>query len=110
MRFVFAVVLSMMLAAGATAQPGPVSRSVVFDHATIRSTEIASPEDAPARTALVFVHGWGGARGLFAKPMASLVGDRRMLAIDLPGHGESEDVDGSHTMDLYAEVIAAAMD
>ena len=110
MRLMVAVLLSMFLAGAAAAQPEVVSRSVVFDHATIRSTEIALPVEALARTPLVFVHGWGGSRGLFADPMAEFAGERRMLAIDMPGHGESEDVDGSHSMDLYADVIAAAMD
>ncbi|MFG0274924.1 MAG: alpha/beta fold hydrolase [Phycisphaerales bacterium] len=110
LRSAIVTVVFAALSSVALAQPAPVSRSVVSHGATIRSTDLPAAADAPALEPLVFVHGWGGSRGLFREAMAAFGGERRTLAIDLPGHGESEDVDESHTMDLYAEVIAAAMD
>lgn len=107
---VVALLVACLLAPVASAQPAPSSRSVVVRGATIRSTDMPAADGAPAREALVFVHGWGGSRGLFREAMEAFGGERRILAIDLPGHGESEDVDEAHTMDLYADVIAGAMD
>jgi len=104
------ICVAMLFACVAAGAPESASRSVVVHGATIRSTDMTAADDAPARDALVFVHGWGGSRGLFREAMEAFDGERRILAIDLPGHGESEDVDEPHTMDLYADVIAAAMD
>jgi len=62
-------------------------------------------------TPLLLVHGSGGARGVW-KSQFRLADDRPVAALDLSGHGESDDVDadaGYGTLSAYADdVIAVA--
>jgi len=55
------------------------------------------------------VHGSGGARGVW-KAQARLADDRPIVALDLAGHGDSEDVDaaaGYETLAAYADDVVA---
>jgi hypothetical protein len=59
--------------------------------------------------ALIFVHGWT-CNSDFWKAQFNLYGNRRVIAIDLPGHGESDKPETDYTMDFFAESIKAVMD
>lgn len=65
-------------------------------------------------TPLLCVHGSGGTHAVWKSQLARLTGDRPVAALDLSGHGESDDVDtdpGPDTLDAYAaDVLAAAND
>lgn len=65
-----------------------------------------SQQGAPA---VVFIHGNSASKALFAAQFDKLLTDRyRLVAIDLPGHGESEDArdpERTYTMPGYADVI-----
>ena len=51
---------------------------------------------------LVLVHGWTGSKEDFADVLPALGEDRRAIAIDLPGHGDSAPGDGEDTYGLWA--------
>ncbi|MFL6583066.1 MAG: alpha/beta fold hydrolase [Chthoniobacterales bacterium] len=56
------------------------------------------------RTALVFVHGWN-CDLTFWKHQVAAFPQTRVIAIDLPGHGESDKPEINYTMDLHARAI-----
>jgi len=80
-----------------------------FRGGTLRYDDLGSPEDASA-PAVVLVHGWASGREFWHKNVDALSAERRVINVDLPGHGGSDVIDAPHTMDLYADGIAAALD
>lgn len=63
------------------------------------------------QTTIVMVHGWICTHEVWKHQMTGLEGRARLIAIDLPGHGQSdasEDVD--YSMAHFARGIAAVMD
>jgi pimeloyl-ACP methyl ester carboxylesterase len=61
---------------------------------------------------VLLVHGSGGARGVW-KSQARLADDRPIVAMDLSGHGDSDDVDASpgyETLSAYTDDVVAVAD
>ncbi len=48
---------------------------------------------------IVFLHGWGRSGDDFMPLIDSLQGNYRMIAIDLPGHGDSQEPEGDLSLD-----------
>lgn len=61
---------------------------------------------------VLFVHGSGATHGIWKAQLSRLAPDYEVTALDLSGHGESDDVDtepGPETLDAYArDVLAVA--
>lgn len=58
---------------------------------------------------LVFIHGNSMSKQIFAPQFTSSLAERyRLVAIDLPGHGESSrlPVDGTYTVELFTSIIS----
>ena len=58
----------------------------------------------------LFVHGSGGTHAVWKSQLARLADDRSVAALDLSGHGESEDIPtepGPATLDAYARDVQA---
>ena len=60
--------------------------------------------------ALVLLHGFLESKAIWADFTGSLQNDFTTVAIDLPGHGESELISGTHSMQLIAETIKAVLE
>jgi len=63
-------------------------------------------DDSP----LLFVHGSGGTHEVWKGQLGRLAGDRPVAALDLGGHGDSEDFDadaGWETLSAYVDDVAA---
>jgi len=67
-----------------SARSGGRSASGAVDSGTL-AYDIAGAGDPP----LVFLHGWCGNRSFFAPQFEHFSATHRVLAVDLPGHGES---------------------
>jgi len=91
-----------------TVSEGP--HTADFHGATLSYTNYNAAPDASSEPALVFVHGWASAQVFWHDSVEGLRGSRRIITLDLPGHGESEDVADEHSMNLYADAIAAILD
>ena len=60
--------------------------------------------------ALVFVHGWTCNQSFWRWQTPAFASRRRVIALDLPGHGESDKPQGiAYTMDLFARAIDATL-
>ena len=62
-----------------------------------------------AKSTLVFIHGSGGSAQFWLAQVQDLVERANTLAIDLPGHGDSQG-DGQNTVEGYAAVINEFLD
>ena len=68
---------------------------------------IGGRADAPV---VVFLHGWCGSAEQWRAELRRLVPDRRVIALDLPGHGRSRDVErDAWTIPGYATDVAALL-
>ncbi|MGI3776176.1 MAG: alpha/beta fold hydrolase [Janthinobacterium lividum] len=70
---------------------------------------LAYVEDGPARpdgVPLLLVHGWTGDHGTFAPQLAHLRQRRRVVAVDLRGHGGSDAPRQSYGVKGFAEDVA----
>lgn len=98
------------LLGGCASGPADGGREMEFRGATLRYTDRHGAGARADTPAVVFIHGWASARWFWDAQMAGLGAERRLIAIDLPGYGESEDVADEHSFDLYADAIVAVLD
>ena len=61
------------------------------------------------RTPIVFLHGVGSDKSVWRPQLEHFRGDRRAIAFDYPGYGESDPAPEGTTRDDYASAILAAM-
>ena len=61
------------------------------------------------REAIVLIHGWTCDLGFWRGQIPDLSKRARVIAIDLPGHGQSDKPDIAYTMDLFARAVDAVM-
>jgi pimeloyl-ACP methyl ester carboxylesterase len=61
------------------------------------------------REALVLIHGWTSNLEFWRDQIPDLAKRNRVIAIDLPGHGQSDKPQITYSMDLFARAIAAVL-
>ena len=59
--------------------------------------------------ALVLIHGWTMNNGSWDAQVPTLVKRNRVIAIDLPGHGQSDKPQTTYSMDYFARAVDAVM-
>ena len=67
--------------------------------------EAAGAGDPP----LLLIHGWGASRGVFAPLIHATSGAHRVVAVDLPGHGESDAPAQEPSVEAFADDVARVM-
>ena len=60
--------------------------------------------------ALVLLHGFLESKMIWSEFAEILQKDFTVITIDLPGHGESEQIDGTHSMQLMSETVKAVLE
>ncbi len=63
-----------------------------------------------AREAVVLIHGWSCNMGFCRHQAGALSRERRLVLVDLPGHGGSEAPEVDYTLERFARAIVAVMD
>ena len=61
------------------------------------------------REAIVLIHGWTCDLGFWRGQIPDLSKRARVIAIDLPGHGQSDKPEIAYSMDLFARAVDAVM-
>lgn len=59
--------------------------------------------------ALVFIHGWTCNANFWKANVPTFIGATRVIAVDLPGHGESDKPQATYSMDLFARAVDAVL-
>lgn len=96
-------VLFLFLAANAFAKGVVKSEFADFD-----GTKIHYYDTGRGTKALVFIHGWACSADFWSRSVKEFPG-RRVIAVDLVGHGKSDKPKTIYTMDLFAKSVAAAL-
>lgn len=78
--------------------------------AKLEDWRVAYESHGQADLAIVLVHGWGVDRSMWSAQLEGLKIDRRTIAVDLIGHGESDKPMVDYTVKLLARSVAAVMD
>jgi len=106
LRLVFAVGFVFVLAADRFAQEqSPKSYWAKYDGNKVRYYDIGSHK---SKNALIFIHGWT-CNADFWKDSYNAFPKYRVIAIDLPGHGQSDKPKVDYTMEYFARSIEAVM-
>jgi pimeloyl-ACP methyl ester carboxylesterase len=80
----------------------------MIKYATFRKARIRYSDEGKGRV-IVLLHGFPENLGIWQEFSASLSKSFRVIAIDLPGMGESENIGYVHSMELMAQCVHAVM-
>jgi len=61
------------------------------------------------KEAIVFIHGWSCNLNFWKANIPAFTKQSRVIAIDLPGHGESDKPQVTYSMDLFARAVDAVL-
>jgi pimeloyl-ACP methyl ester carboxylesterase len=89
---------------------GSLTRASQISTAELDGWRIAYESRGEGDEALVFVHGANSSRRIWHKQMDTLAIGRKLVAVDLIGHGDSDRPQTGYSMELFARSIAAVMD
>jgi len=112
---VLAFCAAALVAAGCssgTAGTKPVEESLSqapSRFATLDGWRIHYKSLGSGRTTIVFLHGWTCDLEFWRFQVPFFARHNRVLAIDLPGHGQSERPDAPYTMDRFAKAVDAVL-
>jgi pimeloyl-ACP methyl ester carboxylesterase len=102
-RALFAIMALVAAATSAVAFDGE-SQYAKLDGARIHYQSYGKGKDA-----LVLIHGWGSNLTFWRDQIPEFAKRNRVIALDLPGHGESDKPQIAYSMDLFANAIDAVL-
>jgi non-heme chloroperoxidase len=102
-----AVVLPLILILGTTAWAQAGSGTSRF--AQLEGIKVHYESYGKGSQAVVFIHGWSCDLTFWKAQLPAIGSKTRAIAIDLPGHGQSDKPRIAYTMDLYARAIDAVL-
>jgi len=104
LKYIFAItVVALTMSSNAFAFEGE-SQYAKLDGARVHFKSYGKGRDA-----LVLVHGWGCNLDHWRDQIPDFAKRNRVIALDLPGHGQSDKPQIPYTMDLFANAIDAVM-
>lgn len=105
-RILFAGMVVVAMALTASAEPAELEDRVAdFDGVNIHYQVSGEGE-----TTVVLIHGWAGGVWVWEQQLEGLADRARVIAIDLPGHGESDKPKIDYTIGYFARSVAAVLD
>ena len=108
MALVLAVCLTATAgAAGRQGKPGELKGAEGF--AKFEGMRVHYRSQGKGDEALVFVHGWTCDLNFWRMQAPAFEGKARVVALDLPGHGQSDKPEVAYTMDLFARAVEAVL-
>src|SRR5215211_3424106 len=107
LKYIRAIVAMMIVVVATTAT------AVAFDgesqFAKLDGARIHYKSFGKGKDALVLVHGWTCNLDNWRDQIPDFAKRNRVIALDLPGHGQSDKPEIAYTMDLFANAIDAVM-
>lgn len=71
---------------------------------------ISCSDKGSGRIPVLFVHGWSCDRTFWSRQIEGLSRSRRVIAMDLPGHGGNDAPDIAYTQELFADSVGRVLD
>jgi len=101
---VFFILITLLLASTAGFAADGESQYAKLDGAKIHYKSYGKGKDA-----LVLIHGWSCNLENWRDQIPDFAKRNRVIALDLPGHGQSDKPEIAYTMDLFSNAIDAVM-
>lgn len=106
----YCLTMALMIVAISTAQIYQAAEPKPEDkYAKLDSMKVHYQNYGKGDTALVFVHGWTCNLTFWKANIPAFTDQTRVIAVDLPGHGQSEKPELAYTMKLYAQAVEAVL-
>jgi pimeloyl-ACP methyl ester carboxylesterase len=99
---------ALLGAPAASAQDTSIS-AAKSHYAKLDGARIHYQDSGKGREALVLIHGWTCNLDYWRDSVPDFAKRNRVIALDLPGHGQSDKPEISYTMDLFARAVDAVM-
>lgn len=96
-------------AAATARRDGPAARGGGGRFAKLDGMRVHYRDSGKGDEALVFVHGWTCDLNFWRMQVPAFEGRTRVIAVDLPGHGQSDKPQVAYTMDLFARAVDAVL-
>lgn len=109
MYFHWLLPLLVMLLSSTVAAQKSASSAGESHYASLDGARIHYQSYGKGREALVFIHGWSCDLSHWRDQVADFQGRNRVIAVDLPGHGQSDKPKLAYTMDLFARAVDAVL-
>jgi pimeloyl-ACP methyl ester carboxylesterase len=97
----------------AGASPAPAQKASTTAaksrYATLDGARIHYQSYGKGREALVLIHGWTCNLDYWRDQVPDFAKRNRVIALDLPGHGQSDKPEIAYSMDLFAKAVDAVM-
>lgn len=100
----------LLLAFAAALRAAPELDDAPSRFAVLDSVRIHYKVIGRGRTALVFVHGFGGDMTIWREQASHFEKVARVIVLDLPGHGDSGKPDTAYTIKFMARAVNAVLD
>jgi pimeloyl-ACP methyl ester carboxylesterase len=97
-------IITLLLASTAAFAADGESQYAKLDGAKIHYKSYGKGKDA-----VVFIHGWTCNLDNWRDQIPEFAKRNRVIALDLPGHGQSDKPQIAYTMDLFADAVEAVM-
>src|SRR2546425_909425 len=104
-----AVLISALLITTTAAAQKPANSGGQLRNASLDGTRIHYKTYGKGREALVLIHGWSCNLDYWRDQIPDLEKRSRVIAVDLPGHGQSAKPQVAYTMDLFARAVEAVL-
>jgi pimeloyl-ACP methyl ester carboxylesterase len=101
--------LSVLLVVTSAAAQKPESSQGESRYTSLDKTRIHYQSYGKGREALVLIHGWSCNLDYWRDQIPDFEKRNRVIAIDLPGHGQSDKPELSYSMDLFARAVDAVL-
>ena len=107
-RWLVSVMCMLFLLAPAAAQK-PASSQGDGRYASLDGARVYYKSYGKGNEALVLIHGWSCNIDYWRDQIPDFEKRSRVIAIDLPGHGQSDKPEIAYTMDLFARAVDAVL-
>lgn len=110
-RFIISVCGLLVCLAILTTHPSNAQTAKPQSHfAKLDAMRVHYQNYGEGKEAVVFIHGWSCNLNFWKANIPAFVKQSRVIAIDLPGHGESDKPQITYSMDLFARAIDAVLE
>src|SRR5262245_15733486 len=109
--FIRQIVISLFAAAVFSSTASSQAKETTSqDHfAKLDAMRVHYQNHGEGKEAIVFIHGWSCNLNFWKANIPAFTKQSRVIAIDLPGHGESDKPQVTYSMDLFARAIDAVL-
>ncbi len=103
------LLLGVSIAAHAHGAPMPATAQLISRVVALETNRVHFVTGGEGTNVLLFVHGWGGSTDLWREQVPAFADRARLIFVDLPGHGRSDQPMRNYSMDFFAQAILALL-